>query len=57
MKESVERIIEREGQNGLIIVKAIYGKIEEEDKNRYRFKIFDQLETRKVNFLIIVSLF
>jgi hypothetical protein len=34
MKESVERIIEREGPNGLIIMKAIYGKIEEEDKGR-----------------------
>lgn len=34
MKEAVERIIEKEGANGLIITKALYGKIEEEDKTR-----------------------
>jgi hypothetical protein len=34
MKEAVERVIEREGPNGLIIVKALYGKIEEQDKTR-----------------------
>ena len=34
MKEAVDRILEREGENGLIIKKAIYGKIEEEDKTR-----------------------
>jgi hypothetical protein len=34
MKESVERIIEREGPNGLIIVKALYGKIDQEVMSR-----------------------
>ena len=33
MKESVNRVIEKEGENGLIIKKAVYGKIE--DKNKY----------------------
>ena len=33
MKETVSRILEREGRNGLIIVKAFYGKIL--DKNKF----------------------
>lgn len=32
MNESVHRILEREGPNGLIITKAIYGKIIDKDK-------------------------
>ena len=33
MKEAVERLIEREGPNGLLIKKAIYGKLSEQDKS------------------------
>lgn len=29
MKESVQRIVEKEGESGLIIKKAFYGKIDE----------------------------
>lgn len=32
MKETVSRIIEREGEQGLIITKAIYGKFADKDK-------------------------
>jgi hypothetical protein len=32
MKETVNRIIEKEGPNGLIIIKAIYGKIIDKNK-------------------------
>lgn len=32
MRETVSRIIDKEGPNGLIITKAIYGKIRDEDK-------------------------
>lgn len=38
MKETVQRIIEKEGPNGLIINKAIYGKIDGQDMSRYTFK-------------------
>jgi len=32
MKETVARNVEREGPNGLIITKAIYGKIIDKDR-------------------------
>lgn len=44
MKEAVARIVEKEGSNGLVITKAIYGKIRDEDKTMY-FK-------RKLHFFV-----
>ena len=46
MKETVNRIVEKEGPNGLIIIKAIYGKII--DKNKWIIK--------KKNFFLFIYL-
>ena len=35
MKEAVYRVIEKEGPNGLIIKRAIYGKLTDCDLSRY----------------------
>lgn len=35
MKETVSRIIEKESPNGLIVTKALYGKVRLEDKSEY----------------------
>lgn len=35
MKETVLRIIEKESPNGLIITRALYGKVRQEDKSEY----------------------
>ena len=37
MKEAVSRVIEKEGLNGLIIKRAIYGKLSEYDLSRQGF--------------------
>lgn len=59
MKETVQRIIEREGQQGLIIVKGIYGKFADKDNPNFETeKVIDvtvplQLLVRDHSFNIL----
>lgn len=39
MRETVSRIVEKESPNGLIITRALYGKIRQEDKSELVFFI------------------